>query len=177
MCIKHYRRWKRHGDPLSKVRSTPGMSVEEKLKFHMDKETCRHTTGCWLWTGSLDPRGYGVLQVRGKNYMAHRLVWEYWMDSDGIPDHLQYRHDPIGQIGCPKRCVNIHHGTIGTNRDNHNDWDVAGDRHYMATVSDFNKERAVRLYRKGGVTYKEVAARFGVCYSTIGRWVNGKARR
>jgi hypothetical protein len=31
---------------------------------------------CWPWRGSLNRDGAGVIQLFGKNYLAHRLVWE-----------------------------------------------------------------------------------------------------
>lgn len=34
------------------------------------------TDDCWLWTGPLDPDGYGILKVDGRSRGTHRLVYE-----------------------------------------------------------------------------------------------------
>ena len=64
--------------------------------FHkLDKKT-----GCWLWTGNLDNRGYGRLVVRGTRYAAHRLSYDLHIGT------------PKGYIlhSCDNpRCVNPHH--------------------------------------------------------------------
>ena len=147
---------------------TKEMTIEERLKHYIDFDTCRGSTGCWLWTGPLRQDGYGVLKVGNKARLAHRLVYKHYEDEDGIPDHLHFRHDPTGRIGCSKRCVNPEHGAIGTDKDNMNDHDM---------TSDFDVERAVRLYRAGGVTLKEVGDKFGVSGSTLHGWLSGKRRR
>ena len=171
-CNKHYRRWLKYGDPnhTNQVERIGG-SVEERLKHHMDFKTCRNTTKCWLWTGSLNHLGYGRISIDGKFYYAHRLVWKYWMDEDGIPDDLEYIHDPDGIYGCPKRCVNPHHATIGTRKENFNSWDYTGERHHEASVLDFNVERVRRLYAKGGITQQELADMVGVSRMTVYRWI------
>jgi hypothetical protein len=34
--------------------------------------------GCWLWLGGKDRDGYGLLEVNGKGFRAHRLAYEHW---------------------------------------------------------------------------------------------------
>jgi hypothetical protein len=48
---------------------------------------------CWEWTGTLDPKGYGVIGRGGRgagNIGAHRAVWELLVGP--IPDGLQLDH-------------------------------------------------------------------------------------
>ena len=33
-------------------------------------------TGCWIFNRAKDQTGYGQVCVKGKKYMAHRVVWE-----------------------------------------------------------------------------------------------------
>ena len=33
-------------------------------------------TGCWLWTGTDNGQGYGVLRWHGRQWRAHRLAYE-----------------------------------------------------------------------------------------------------
>jgi len=36
----------------------------------------RKTPTCWLWIGTCDNDGYGVLVIDGRQYRAHRVAWE-----------------------------------------------------------------------------------------------------
>jgi hypothetical protein len=33
-------------------------------------------TGCWIWTGAVNNKGYGVLWVNGRMVLAHRFAYE-----------------------------------------------------------------------------------------------------
>lgn len=68
--------------------------------------------GCWVWTGSKSPRGYG--QWRGKDnklYPAHRLAFEEKFGL--IPDGLVCDH-----ICHCRECVNPDHIRICNNTEN-----------------------------------------------------------
>ena len=58
-------------------------------------------TDCWPWCGPLDKQGYGQFNRKGKNYRAHRWLFEWTHGSvDGFDlDHLCRN----------KRCVNPTH--------------------------------------------------------------------
>ncbi len=60
-------------------------------------------SGCWLWIGSvLARRGYGRIGVRGKEYLAHRLVYEMLVGP--VPEGLELDHKC--RVTC---CVNPDH--------------------------------------------------------------------
>ena len=49
------------------------------------------SNGCFLWVGPKDQRGYGRQTYLGVGYLAHRLVYEYLVESiqEGLVlDHL-----------------------------------------------------------------------------------------
>lgn len=46
--------------------------------------------GCWEWTGSRRPDGYGQIHVGGKNRRAHRVVYELMVGP--IPEGLTIDH-------------------------------------------------------------------------------------
>lgn len=68
----------------------------------------RHITlgdgGCWVWTGSVKPNGYGQFHVTGglANTHAHRASWE--LHRGEIPAGLQIDH-----LCRNIRCVNPDH--------------------------------------------------------------------
>lgn len=82
-------------------------------------------TGCWLWTGATNPKGYGQMRVEGEKHMqyAHRVFYERAkgpIPSGMFLDHTC--HDPdtcVGGPECPhRRCVNPDHLEPVTNREN-----------------------------------------------------------
>jgi hypothetical protein len=68
------------------IRNKP-ITIVERLttKFVMDP------SGCWLWTKTTRPQGYGIFSMQGKGYPAHRVIWELVrgpIDSGLFLDHL-----------------------------------------------------------------------------------------
>jgi hypothetical protein len=68
-------------------------------------------SGCLLWTGSKNQKGYGRILVNGKNRHAHRIAWE--LANGTIPEGMQILH----RCDNPT-CVNQAHLFTGTNQDN-----------------------------------------------------------
>jgi hypothetical protein len=116
------------------------------------------TTGCWLWTRSVIPNGYGHLTVKGKQILAHRFVYEIYKGI--IPlgltlDHLCKNH----------RCVNPDHLEPVTQAENCRRGNRAKLNH-----------RAVKeikgLFNDGWDT-SELSQKFGVERQTIASVVRG----
>lgn len=75
------------------------MSVIDRLEQRIMRDP---NSGCWIWTGTLNPYGYGVIVVGKKNKQAHRLMFE--LARGPIPDGLVIDHL------CRNRCcVNPQH--------------------------------------------------------------------
>lgn len=73
-------------------------------------------SGCWLWTGALNARGYGsVANGRGGSMLAHRAAWE--AGNGEPPEGAQIDHtchnadqDCPGGVTCKhRRCINPAH--------------------------------------------------------------------
>lgn len=59
-------------------------------------------SGCWLWTGLTNTKGYGRVYFGAGHYMAHR--WIYEREIGPIPEGLQLDHKC--RVPC---CVNPEH--------------------------------------------------------------------
>lgn len=62
-------------------------------------------TGCWIWTGRVNPKGYGQFRPGGRGTsvaQAHRWAFELFVGS--IPDGLHIDH-----LCRVKACVNPRH--------------------------------------------------------------------
>lgn len=73
------------------------------------------SNGCWLWTGGIDPTGYGRFYLYPRVVYAHRAAYELFVGP--IPtgldiDHQCHNEDDGcgGGPTCPhRRCVNPAH--------------------------------------------------------------------
>lgn len=108
-CMPHYRRWRRHGDPLYVPEATKRrrMTAHERFLSNVD----RRPNGCWQWTGTLDQRGYGKLTVDGAPRAAHRLSYSF--AKGPIPDGLVIDH-----LCRNPGCVNPDHLEAVAQREN-----------------------------------------------------------
>ena len=71
-------------------------------------------SGCWLWTRSIKPNGYGQAHYNGKVAYAHRMSYE--QEYGEIPDGMCVLHT------CDVRsCCNPRHLFLGTAKDNCDD--------------------------------------------------------
>lgn len=69
-------------------------------------------TGCWLWTASVKPNGYGQFGVTdGDVRYAHRLAYEFLVGP--VPDGLELDH-----LCRVRHCVNPAHLEPVTRREN-----------------------------------------------------------
>ncbi len=102
-CKPHYRRMRKYG-------TTSLPTAEDRFWAKVDK-----TSDCWLWTGSVNNKGYGTFgggrhdQDRG---YAHRRSYELLVGL--IPDGMGLDH----RTTCPKRCVNPEHLRLATQKQN-----------------------------------------------------------
>lgn len=71
---------------------------------------------CWLWSARL-LKGYGVVTIRKRAYMAHRVAYELYVGP--IPDGFEVDHLEVDHLCFTPRCVNPRHLQAVTPEENH----------------------------------------------------------
>ena len=67
--------------------------------------------GCWEWQSTINHKGYGLFQYKGRNISTHRF--SYLIIAACIPRELQIDH-----LCRNRRCVNPSHMELVTSREN-----------------------------------------------------------
>lgn len=116
-------------------------------------------SGCWIWMGALDRKGYGRHGAGQKRTAsAHRS--SYAAKFGSIPDGLAVCH----RCDVPS-CVNPQHLFLGTQKENVEDMARKG-RHGKARICADQASEIKRRLREGE-THRSIAASFGLDRSTI----------
>ena len=124
----------------------------------------KKTESCWLWLGSKNNKGYGLLAVskigrKSDVQLAHRVSW--WIHNDHIYDGLQVLHKCDNPI-----CVNPDHLFLGTQSDNIRDC-VTKNRHWAPWKLSKEQLLVIKQLMVTGLTDNEIAGRFGVSRRAI----------
>ena len=88
-----------------------GNAIKYAYKRFCKKHTPVPESGCWLWEGLTNNRGYGVMSCNGRITYAHRFSFEYYKGP--IPTGLELDH--LCRVPC---CVNPNHLEAVTHREN-----------------------------------------------------------
>lgn len=135
---------------------------DEVLWARIDKN---HPSGCWVYTGATDRRGYGRPAIKTKRYYAHRRSYE--IHKGPIPDGMLVLHS------CDNPpCCNPEHLSLGLDADNHRDMRARGRANYISRAKLAADQ--VREIRASPGTKEELAAKYSVSPGTI---YNIKTRR
>lgn len=128
LCNKHLIRRRLTGTTAPGARAHA--PIEERFGRHFNKS---ESDKCWLWTGSRNKHGYGLISVGAKGagqLLAHRVAWE-------IANGLMPDGDWVVMHSCDTpACVNPTHLKLGTQADNMRDM--------------FSKDRANPINRPQG---------------------------
>lgn len=154
-------------------RARPRPTLEDRLWAKVD---VRNPDECWEWQGAKLEAGYGVIWRDGQQVSVHRVVCEL-------------THGPLNdsEVACHScdnpPCCNPSHIFTGTHADNTRDMmakgraGFTGERHYAARVSDELVAEACNRYLRGEGSLTKIATEYGVHYTTLQGWLNGKSRR
>ena len=117
---------------------------------------------CWIWTGFIKPDGHGHVNMDGTIRLVHRVAWE--LANGEIPAGNVVRHR------CDNApCVRDLHLLLGTQSDNVADMVERGRvaKGLGRPNSKLSPELVVAMRSQRmecGVSYHELARRFGVNY-------------
>ena len=163
----HAKRVARHGSTDQKVMR--GVPLPERLDARLDK-----TGDCWLWTGSKDGSGYGLIGVAtSRAKRTHIVAWE--LANGPVPDGMCICH----HCDTPA-CCNPAHLFLGSKAVNNRDRadkgrsaDTHGENHPRARLDD-DRVRHIRRRHQQGATLKEIAAEVGVSHYAVHDVVRGR---
>ena len=129
-------------------------------------------SGCWLWSGSTDQKGYGTIGAEGSRttHRTHRAAWMLWRGP--IPDGVLILH----KCDTPPYC-NPAHLFLGDHLANAIDRESkgrgghpkrVGENHGRAKLTN-ETAREARARRANGETLIAIADSLGVSFATIWR--------
>lgn len=131
-------------------------------------EQCQAVTesGCWIWTGSLCGKGYGMMKAPELGQVrAHRISWV--LHKGPIPDGLNVLHK------CDMRCcVNPAHLFVGTQKQNVHDMISKGRERYQIGETSYQHKLTdsdVMMIRGSSKSCEYWAKHFGMNPGTIRR--------
>ena len=139
-----------------------GSSITARLEAYSCPDP---NSGCWLWVGSTDSKGYGNLSVRGRVASAHRASYEEFRGS--IPKGMCVLH----RCDTPA-CINPEHLFLGTHQDNMGDMAEKGRAKTGRAL--LTKEHVLEIVGALSSTdrsYRDIASDYGVMPGAI--WAIG----
>ena len=149
-----------------------------EARFYARIDRSAGPDACWPWTGPRDKDGYGkVIHYSVGDTRAHRVAYEFHL---GLPLR-SLPADVIVRHSCDNPpCCNPAHLLPGDHQANTDD-KIGRDRHTKgedvntAVLTEEQVMEARHLYRKEGVSARELCARFNLSRSAMSYALNGKS--
>jgi hypothetical protein len=167
MCESHYRRWRRHGDPLA-----GGIARGSRAQWlHLHKEYSGDD--CLIWPFSRH-HGYAVMSFDKKSVRLCRILCEEEHGPPPSPIHEAAHSCGNGHLGC----VNRRHLRWATPVENNRDKIehgtlLHGARHPNAKLDD----ETVETIRRLSGSQRAIARQFNISQSVVSEIRSGKAWR
>lgn len=146
-----------------------GKPFEKKFWAKVQK-----TETCWLWTGTVNNKGYGETRYEGRFALSHRV--SFIIHKGPIPEGMVVRH----RCDNPP-CLNPKHLELGTIAENTKD-KIMKQRQAQGTTqghAKFTEQtlREAKRLRSDGWTYLELERHFNISRQTISKAVRGETWR
>jgi hypothetical protein len=161
MCDKHYRRWRKHGDPDFTIKTPPGVMLQ-----WLDGQKDYVGDGCLTWPFYMHSRGFTQIRIAGKKRNVSNLMCELAHGPAPTPKH-QAAHS----------CGNAHNGCIhpghlrwATQAENEADKKIhgtvpLGEKHGRAVLTEALVLEIRSL--EGRLSWRNLALRFGIGKRTV----------
>lgn len=161
--MKHYARWKTHGDANCLKRTPAGVPIlwiSEHKNYQLDD--------CLIWPFFREENGYGQTVFNGKKSKASRVMC---IMAHGEPegDGYQAAHScGNGHIGC----VNPRHLRWATHKENGSDMvahgrSTRGRKNPMARLTDAQVLEIRAVCDGGSVSQSAIGKMYGISQSTV----------
>lgn len=143
------------------------------LDRFMEKVSPEPNSGCWLWTGCVNPDGYGQIMVNRVVTKAHRLSYQMFRGEIGSGLDVCHKCDVPG-------CVNPDHLFLGTPADNAADKVRKGRQQRLSFPGEKNgcarlTEDDVKAIRASNLKGIEIAKIYNIAKGAISQIRNRKA--
>lgn len=161
-CENHYKLWKRHGDPLKRLRPANG----EAVAYLRNVVLAYEGDDCLIWPFARDQNGYGQFKHNGQMRSAHRVVCEEAHGQPPTPKHEAAHSCGKGASGC----VTKGHLSWKTRAGNQADRLTHGtsNRGERSGKARLTEAEVLEIYSlKGVVSQGKLGRRFGVSPDTI----------
>lgn len=171
LCVKHYTRQLRYGDPLA-TQNIRGGDDAARLAKWVDRSGGPDV--CHPWTASIDRVGYGnsTYAAEGRSIKAHVLAWI--LENGPVPEGHDIDHECHNiakRAGlCPggicehRQCCNPRHLVAKTRRQHFDDtpsWKrPRGNASGKSKLTEDQAREVKTLLREGQLSRQEIAARY-----------------
>lgn len=158
-CTAHYKRWRRHGNPLS------GTTPQGAPLAFLESALLMYTDACILWPYTKNDAGYGQVWCDGQLKRASRVVLERKLGRPMVSG-THAAHAP-GICHNPA-CINPRHLREASIADNMADrlLDGTSNRGSRHGLSKLTEDDVISI-RSDPRTQRVIASEFGLDQSTI----------
>lgn len=142
--------------------------TKERIESKCEKVT---ESGCWVWMGATQVRGYGEMLSNNKKYLAHRASYETFVGEIPKGMYVCHRCDNV-------YCVNPNHLFLGTQKDNLQDMakkgrSTVGSKNPMAKLTE-EQVKDIKKCLSLNCSDTEIGKEFNVSRSAIQLIKQGK---
>jgi hypothetical protein len=168
LCSRHYRRWEKHGDPLS------GRTKEGEVPEWLQSHAAYQGDDCLEFPYARKPSGYGALKFEGRIMAASRAMCILAHGHPASEELVAAHSCGNGHLGC----VNPKHLRWATALENAQDLVKHREMGIRPLQSGVDMDRVTDIMRVRGLEPQKVtAARHGISASMVCRIQRGNRRQ